>query len=614
MKSRKKASTAAVAAIALALAGLGFAATQAQAELRAPGAAACTLPAPPGDDLHANADSSITITLTPSTGATSYNIYRSTTSGAEGSTPYATTTSTTYVDKNLSSTPIYFYEFTAVNSCGESARSPEDASKTPPPIGTGGNTPGVANGNSLVFYCEDALLGGFDWFQTLTGWFPQVLGSSGSNSPNQRVIDMAYAQKGSLTFNDVVVPTSGLYTIDWRYAFQGGLFPGVTNRQMGLEVNGTVITSTERFPITGSFDVYQHSSLQVHLNAGKNSVSMLAVSDHGVSRVDQLTVTPATASVPSGPTNLTATAGSGSETLTWTGSSSGSPTSYSIYRGTKSDGEATTPIATTNGTTTTFTDTGLKNGTTYYYNVAANNSVGVSPDSNEISVVPGGTDTTPPTAPTGLAASGTTATSTSLSWGASTDNVGVAGYHVLQDGTQIATVTGTTYAATGLSPSTAYTYQVNAFDAAGNVSAGSNMITVTTQAGTGGGTNLALNHPATASSLQAAGYPASAAVDGSLTTRWSSAFSDPQWLEVDLGATHTINQVVLNWESAYGKAFQIQTSNDNVTWTTIYSTTTGTGGTQTLNVSGSGRYIRMYGTVRGTGYGYSLWEFQVFGT
>jgi beta-glucosidase len=47
---------------------------------------------------------------------------------------------------------------------------------------------------------------------------------------------------------------------------------------------------------------------------------------------------------------------------------------------------------------------------------------------------------------------------------------------------------------------------------------------------------------------------------------------------------------------------------------TIYSTTTGTGGTQTLSVTGSGRYVRMYGTTRATGYGYSLWEFQVYGT
>ena len=211
---------------------------------------------------------------------------------------------------------------------------------------------------------------------------------------------MAYATEGSMTFNNVVVPTSGLYTIDWRYAFQGGLFPGVNNRQMGVEVNGTVITTTERFPITGSFEIYQDSSLQVHLNAGVNSITMFAVSDHGVSRVDELIVTPATASVPSGPTNLTVTPGSAGATLHWTASTSGSPTSYTIYRGTNSDGEAVTPVGTVSGTTTTFTDTGLTNGKTYFYNVAANNSVGVSPDSNEVSVTPAAATTVPP-APTG---------------------------------------------------------------------------------------------------------------------------------------------------------------------------------------------------------------------
>jgi len=129
-----------------------------------------------------------------------------------------------------------------------------------------------------------------------------------------------------------------------------------------------------------------------------------------------------------------------------------------------------------------------------------------------------------------------------------------------------------------------------------------------------GTTNLALNKPATASSLENAGSPASAAVDGNLGTRWSSAFSDPQWLEVDLGSTQSICQVTLNWETAYGKAFQIQTSPDGTTWTSIYSTSTGTGGTQTLSVTGSGRYVRMYGTARGTQYGYSLWEFGIYTT
>ena len=109
--------------------------------------------------------------------------------------------------------------------------------------------------------------------------------------------------------------------------------------------------------------------------------------------------------------------------------------------------------------------------------------------------------------------------------------------------------------------------------------------------GTGGGggcgtTNVALNKPATASSLQNATFPASAAIDGNLGTRWSSAFSDPQWLEVDLGSYPVDLRVTLNWETAYAKAFQIQTSTDGSTWTTIYSTTTGTGGTQTLHCLG----------------------------
>ena len=139
----------------------------------------------------------------------------------------------------------------------------------------------------------------------------------------------------------------------------------------------------------------------------------------------------------------------------------------------------------------------------------------------------------------------------------------------------------------------------------------------TARGGTGSScstTDAALNQPATASSLENASFPASAAVDGNTGTRWSSAFSDPQWLEVDLGSSQTICEVTLDWEAAYATAFQIQVSPDGTTWTTIYSTTTGTGGTQTLTVSGTGRYVRMYGTARATPYGYSLWEFGVYTT
>ncbi|HEV7654481.1 MAG TPA: discoidin domain-containing protein [Mycobacteriales bacterium] len=122
--------------------------------------------------------------------------------------------------------------------------------------------------------------------------------------------------------------------------------------------------------------------------------------------------------------------------------------------------------------------------------------------------------------------------------------------------------------------------------------------------------------PATASSTEnAAANPASAAVDGNLGTRWSSQFTDPQWIQVDLGATATVTQVTLQWEAAFGRAFQIQTAAGATgPFTTIFSTTTGTGGIQTLPVTGSGRFVRMNGTARGSQFGYSLFEFQVFGT
>ncbi|MBO3750418.1 discoidin domain-containing protein [Streptosporangiaceae bacterium NEAU-GS5] len=132
--------------------------------------------------------------------------------------------------------------------------------------------------------------------------------------------------------------------------------------------------------------------------------------------------------------------------------------------------------------------------------------------------------------------------------------------------------------------------------------------------GGGSGSLLSQGHTTTASSTENATFPAANATDGSTGTRWSSAFSDPQWVQVDLGATHSISRVVLNWEAAFASAFQIQTSANGTTWTNIYSTTSGTGGVQDLSVSGSGRYVRVNGTARATPYGYSLWEFQVYGT
>lgn len=121
--------------------------------------------------------------------------------------------------------------------------------------------------------------------------------------------------------------------------------------------------------------------------------------------------------------------------------------------------------------------------------------------------------------------------------------------------------------------------------------------------------NLALNKTTSASSET---QPASNAVDGNDGTRWESSFTDPQWISVDLEQSYSIGQVVLNWEGAYGSQYEIQVSDDNSTWTTIYTETNGDGGKDDIFLTGTGQYIRMYGTTRGTEWGYSLYEFEVY--
>lgn len=126
--------------------------------------------------------------------------------------------------------------------------------------------------------------------------------------------------------------------------------------------------------------------------------------------------------------------------------------------------------------------------------------------------------------------------------------------------------------------------------------------------------NLASGKPGFSSSNESAALSADRAVDGTASTRWSSAFSDPQWIYVDLGQRFSVTTAVLKWEMAYASAFDLQVSDDAATWTTIYSTSSGTGGTQTLqNLSGAGRYVRMYGRKRATQWGYSLWEIEIYG-
>ncbi|MGW4648130.1 discoidin domain-containing protein [Kitasatospora sp. NPDC004289] len=121
---------------------------------------------------------------------------------------------------------------------------------------------------------------------------------------------------------------------------------------------------------------------------------------------------------------------------------------------------------------------------------------------------------------------------------------------------------------------------------------------------------------ATASSTEGSSYAAGKAFDGSTSSRWASEEGkDPQWLRVDLGASSNVSRVKLSWEAAYAKAYRLEVSADGSTWTSVATETAGNGGTDDwTGLSGKGRYVRMYGTARGTSYGYSLFEMEVYGT
>ncbi len=205
------------------------------------------------------------------------------------------------------------------------------------------------------------------------------------------------------------------------------------------------------------FEAIDESSLMINPDSGQ---AAQANSDH---------------EPPTVPAGLTATPVSSTQiNLSWTASTDNvGVTGYRIYR----DGSQ---IATT--ANTSYQDTGRSPSTTYTYRVAAYDAAGnVSAQSSQASATTAApSDTQPPTAPTGLTAAVISSTQIDLSWAPSTDNLGVAGYIIYRNGTQVGTTAGTSYQSTGLTASTGYTYQVAAYDRAGNTSAKSVAVTRTT--------------------------------------------------------------------------------------------------------------------------------------
>ena len=280
----------------------------------------------------------------------------------------------------------------------------------------------------------------------------------------------------------VGVPAAGNYPITFRYS--NGT---TTARPMDVAVNGAIAAPGVNFPSTTTWDTWADQTITVSLNAGTNTVLATSTTVNGGPNLDRLRVTaPADTQPPTAPANLR-TVGEvrpyGVD-LAWDASTDNvGVAQYKVYNG----GNVVKVV----GGNITVATLDLTPNTNYVLTVLAYDAVGnASQASNNLNITtPPSDDTTPPSQPGGLRTTNVAATSVSLAWNASTDNIGVTGYNVYKNGVKFATVPDLTATADSLTPATAYTFAVEAFDANGNVSTRSaDLVVTTTAGGSGGGT------------------------------------------------------------------------------------------------------------------------------
>jgi hypothetical protein len=110
-------------------------------------------------------------------------------------------------------------------------------------------------------------------------------------------------------------------------------------------------------------------------------------------------------------------------------------------------------------------------------------------------------------------------------------------------------------------------------------------------------------------------HPPKYAIDEHLTSRWSSRYSDDQWLLLDLGSVQSFQRLYLVWELAHAAEYRVSTSADKKTWKPLHHERKGDGFVDVIDKAGKGRYIKIQGVKRapvdGNVYGYSLFEVTV---
>jgi fibronectin type 3 domain-containing protein/regulation of enolase protein 1 (concanavalin A-like superfamily) len=412
----------------------------------------------------------VTLGWNATTGATSYTVRRATTSGGASTVIASGVTGTSYTDIGLTNGANYYYVVTPANASGDGANSAEATTATIPAAPTGLTATGdvgqialtwtastgatgynvlratsangtyttVATGLTGTSYTDTGLSGGTTYYYVVTA----TNGSGSSASSTQANAITAPAAPGTVTASG----GSTQIALSWTAS------TGATGYNVLRATNANGSYTTVATGLTGT------SYTDTGLSSGTTYYYAVTATNGSGSSANSTQVNAIT--TPAAPGSVTATASNGQIALSW--SASTGATGYNVLRATSANGTYTTVA--TGLTGTSYTDTGLANGTTYYYAVTATNGSGSSANSTQVNAI------TAPAAPTGLTATADNA-QISLLWNSS---AGAATYTVLRSTTSgsgyttVATgVTGTSYTDTGLTNGTTYYYVVTASNTGG---------------------------------------------------------------------------------------------------------------------------------------------------
>lgn len=450
-------------------------------------------------------DRSVTLSWTASTdnvGVTAYQVFRD-------GVMVGTSATASYTDSGLTASTAYSYQVLAVDAAGnQSAKSgsvsvttkvPDTVAPTAPGTPVGSNLTASSATISWTAATDNYGVAQYQVFRggvqvgtsTGTSYNDNALMPSTTYSYTVKAVDAAgnvgpASAAGSVTTqagNVATVyykPAASWTVANLHYSPIGGTWTAVPGVTMAAACTGWKVYTANLGSAAGLTAAFNNGSGTWDNNAGKNyslGTGIQVVENGGVTSGTNPCVPDTQA--PSVPGGVTATPiDANSVRVTWTASTDNvGVMGYYVFRGGVQVGNVTTG--------TGFTDNSLTASTTYTYKVQAYDAAGnKSGDSATVSVTtPALTDTQAPTVPTGLSKSNVTTTGATVSWTASTDNVGVATYLVLRNGTQIATTAATSFTDSGLVGGTTYSYTIKAQDAVGNTSAASAALSVTTSGG-----------------------------------------------------------------------------------------------------------------------------------